>query len=632
MKKTLSLLIVVLLFVPLLTLTACGIDEVKVESSLIVDSDFSGHRNIVIKFPRNIKIDSFKDTLIKNNPLKDSENSKFEYVGVEEDGYTFVMDIAFDTHDEYVSQVKALLKRDVTSFLSVSDTVLTKGVRVTEDFDVSELIAWIIDLSNEDDNFKNVEFDYSKNTVIIDDMEFETESTVDISERSGLTINSVTIETTNLKDGNYDRTITFSIPNKTYMGRSDDIKAYFKAHTMPTAEYCDFTNKGSSWEYKVIYKNLSIELMSIYTGLLLESDYADAYYGDRDNNSTPLSEGLVFEETLDTFKFIGPGGGSVDLVYKYALPTKTTHGEGKLYSNGKWSGDGAWKDGVYTLVVDTDSMSVRVPDGIQYLINGIRFDLDVVGKDSFVRTTEFLYSKTQGYDGMAFAKKYFEQKGAKVETDEDKDNMICRVVCSGTSKQISEELKKYFGDGNSLSFKITNKTLSLSEKTVFVDNMDLSNILNSANASRPMTYTVHSSNGENIHSLECGGAKSQKVKGSDALMVEVNGGVGRITYGGNIPKTFAIVIYCFVAVIMVIATVYIIMQLMSYQHMAAKMPSSKFSDAPSLSQTTTFNIAELNMLAEEKSGHMYEAADRFEEEKFEFLHKMMSVENDEDEV
>lgn len=641
MKKTLSLFIAIIMLIPLLTLTGCGVDEVEVESTLTIDSDFSGQRSIVLKFPRNIKIDSFKDKLLENNPFKDSKTSKFEYIGVEEDGYTFVMDIVFSSRDDYLSQVQTLINHDVTSYLSVTDTVLTQGIRVVEDFDVSELIGWIVALSEEDENLKKVEYSYSKNVVSFDDKEYKTGTTVDISTRDGYPINSITIETTNLKSGRYDRTITFSIPNQTYMGQSEKIEEYFMSNTMPVAHYCDFTSVGSSWEYKVIYKDLSLEIMSLYTSKLLDSDYSDIYYGDKNNNSTPLSEGLVFEESLDTFSFINADGECVDLVYKYSLPVNTTHGEGKVYTCGSWNHDGAWKDGVYTLVVDSDSMTVRVPDGIQYSINGIRFNLEVVGKDNFVRTTEFLYSKTQGYDGMAFAKEYFERKGAKVETDEDKDNMICRVVCSGTSEQISTQLETYFGSGNSMSYELSDKFFSLSEKTLFTESIDLSHILNSSNASRPMTYTVSSDSGEEIHSLYSSDSMPVVSKDAEVLTINIGGGRGSVSYNGNIPKTWSIVIYCFIAVAMLLITIYVIVQLLSYQRFTLPQTDSKIGFVPSLQQTTTFNIAELNMLSDIDDIDFDDLDDKIsfeddekssiqkEQEKFEFLHKMMTPESEE---
>lgn len=645
MKKSLSLLLAVLVLIPLFMLTACGVEEIKVESVLTIDSEFSGCRSIVVKFPRNIKIDKFKDKLISNNPLKDSKTSKFEYIGVEKDGYAFKMDIVFSSHDDYLAQVEKLINRDVTAYFSVNNTVFTKGLRLVEDFDVSELIAWINDLAQDDDNLKKTEFDYVKNIVSFSDKEYKTGTTIDISERSGLALDSITIETTNLKDGNYNRTLIFSIPNKTYMEHKDSIERYFSTRTMADAYSCEYIRKGSSWEYKVVYKDLSLNFMSLYTTLLLNSNHSDVFYGERDNSTTPLSEGLVFGETLDTSSYINSEGNSINLVYKYILPEETTHGEGMVYNNGKWVTDGAWKDGMYTLVSNNDFIRVRVPDGIQYSINGIRFNLNVRGKDNFVRTTEFLYSKTQGYDGMAFAKEYFEKKGAKVETDEDKDNMICRVVCSGTSEEITNELKKYFGKGNFMSFEVVDKKLSLSQKTHFSEKIDLSHILNSINANRPMKYTVTSDDSEKIYSLVCGDSKSTKSKNSEMLVVDVNGGTGSVTYSGNIPKTFAVVVYCFVSAALLIATVYWIMQMMSYQRYIPVQNDAVNKSLPSLTQTTTFNISDINMLAESDdikfddlqddiiNDDMFtqigeKTARRQEEEKFEFLHRMMTPEGD----
>ncbi|MBQ8860722.1 MAG: hypothetical protein IJ015_05260 [Ruminococcus sp.] len=616
MKKTLSLVTIILLIISMLIFTGCGESKAWVESVLEISGDYSGHRTITLKYPLAVHIDDFADMLLQNNPLKDSEKSKFEYLGVKQDGYTFVMDIVFDSHEDYISQISTLIGRKAVSQLSQPDSVLCSGIRMKEDFGTADLVSWITKLAIENDETKDIAYDYSINTVSVGGEVYNTEPVIDICEREGKPINSIVVETTNLKDGTYDRTITFSVPNKTYVDLAGSIDQYFVNNTNDNAQFADWTNQGNSWEYKVIYKGLSVEELSEYTAMLLDTSGNELFYGDKDNSSTPLSEGLMFEESFNTFSFIGTDNKEVKLQYKYALPTKTTHGDGTLYSDGKWNAKGAWLEGVYSLDVGSDFMSIRIPDGIQYAINGIRMNLEVVDKNSFIRSTELLYSKTQGMDGMLYAQKFFNEKGVSVELDEDDENLICRVLSSGNQESITKELVKCFGSGNFMAYTVKDAALSLCEKTELVDYVDFSYMLNSTNANRPITYTVYSSGDENIIDLSCDTSDLVKATDkSDALTVEVKGGRGTVTYNGNIPDPKNIVVYCVVGSVMLCLTLVIIVLMLKKQKVKVT-ESTEVIDA-TLQQTTTFSISELKLRKDKIDKKYRDEIDKDIEEKIE---------------
>ena len=615
MKKSLSFFIAILLVLSTLMLTACGTDKAVVESVLEIDSQYNGHRSITVKYPLSAHIDELADVLVKNNPLIDSGKSTFEYVGVDEDGYVFVMDMVFSNYDEYISLVSSLIGRQATSYMSLPTSVLANGTRMKEDFDVSDLVLWMKKYSDSIDDTKNIEYDYAVNTVSVNGEVFNTDSTIDVNSLEGHPINSITVETTNLKDGTYDRTITFSVPNQTYIDLSGSIKEFFTTNTSPAAQYCDWTSLGSSWEYKVIYKGITIDELAEYTAMLLDMDEDVVFYGDKDNSSTPLSEGLVFEENFNTASFIG-SDGEVKLLYKYALPTKTTHGDGNVYSDGKWNAVGSWQEGIYSVELDSGNMNIRIPDGIQYAINGIRMDMEVLGRDNFVRKTEFLYSKTQGIDGMNYAQDFFESKGALVEIDEDTDNLICRVICQGTSAEITDNLVEYFGSGNFVSYSVKEKALSLSDKTELNDYINLSYMLNSTNANRPITYTVHSSSAESIIDLSCDGVDAVKAtKDSKTLKVDVKGGQGTVSYNGNIPDTKNVIIYCVLGSLMLSVTIAVVVLMLRKQHRKVALEQDV---APSVSQqTTTFSISELKSRKEKIDKQYRDEIDKDIEEKIE---------------
>ena len=272
---------------------------------------------------------------------------------------------------------------------------------------------------------------------------------------------------------------------------------------------------------------------------------------------------------------------------------------------------------------------MRVPDGIQYAINGINFYLTSLGNARFRRTTDFLYSKTDGHDGMTYANSYFLKKGADSTVTEDDDNLICRVTCEGTTKEITDMLVKLFGSGNFMAYRSREGLMALTVKTELSDYVNLGYMLNSGNANRPMTYYVSSEGGENIVSVSVDGAETAYV-GRGASSLPIKNGTATVEYYGNIPITSHIVIYILVGVSLLGLTSVVAIMLVKPKRRRKPAPDplnnpEAFTDLPfddndrldkaekvdysddsedekpaALDQTTTFSIFELGALARNK--------------------------------
>ncbi len=619
MKRLISLfLIIILCFGVCLALTGCGGPVVNVISELDISPDFAGTRTVDVVYPLNVNIDAIKDTLVNNAPTADINGAEFTYTGVAEDGYHFELKLTFNGRDKYEEEVSALLGRRVSPILSQKDTALTKGTRMAEDFDVSELIGWVVRDTTADNNTKNITFDYNRNTVRIGNSEYKTSSTVDINDCTGSQINSVSIKTSNDKEGGYGRTFVFTVPNETYKKDQEAVEQYFLTNTSPVAEYSGWSAEGTNMVYTVIFSGLSMDKLTEVTSMLLDTDSTEIFYGDRDNASTPLSEGLSFEETLDTFSFIGADNGYPKLEYSYSLPTNTIHGDGSVFEDGRWVSKGSWEDGVYKLTLEAGAGKVRIPDGIQYSINGINFYLESLGDSRFRRSTEFLYSKTDGHDGMNYADKFFKGKGVESSTGENEDNLFCRVVSEGTVDEITDELVKLFGSGNFMAYRQTQGGLSLTVKTEMTDYVNLGYMLNSSNANRPMTYYVSSDHGDNIVSVSVDGSETAYTDHSSSSL-PVKGGCAVVEYHGNIPIVSHIIIYVVVGSLLLVLTAFVCIMLLkpkkrrkvadplnnpeAYTDDEAAAAEAQAENDPSknsLAQTTTFSIFELNALSRNK--------------------------------
>ena len=612
MKKLTSILLTILLILSAgLILAGCDHPTVSVESVMNISGGFAGSRTVTIKYPLSVDIDLIKDTIIESNPTVSSNGAVFEYKGVDEDGYCFELTFTFDSKDEYEDEVTTVIGRTADAFLSQKDTALTKGVRMTENFTTADLIAWMIRVTEDESATRDLSFCYDENTVTIAGQDYSCGESVDVNTLKGSTVNYISIKTSNDKEGHYDRTFVFSIPNQTYIASQEALEQYFLTNTAPAAGYYGWSSEGTNMLYTVIYEGLSLSDLSKYTGMLLDTDSVSIFYGDKDNSSTPLSEGLAFEEALDTFSFIGPDQGAPALRYYYSLPTSTIHGDGAVLQNGRWVTEGKWEEGVYQAELTSGTVRLRIPDGIQYAINGINFYLESLGDERFRRTTSFLYSKTDGYDGMNYASNFFMTKGAQSATGEDDDNLICSVVCEGTAAEITAELVKLFGSGNFMAYRQSSGALSLSVKTTLTDYVSLGSMLNSSNANRPMRYYVSSAGGENIISLTVDGAEIAYA-GAGKTALEIHGGNASVEYRGNIPITSHIVVYCLAGGLMLVLTLVIVILMLRRRKPKISPAAQKIIDAAGAdeeiagdasgapTQTTTFSIFELGVLSRNK--------------------------------
>lgn len=607
-------MIATLMLAVLLSLSFSGCDSptVRVESTLNINENFRGSRTVTVVYPLSADIDSIKDEILDEDPTADVVGASFSYDGVAEDGYYFVLELDFSNKSEYEDQVSAIIGRSANTLLSRKDTVMTRGTRMTEDFDTAELISWMSRVTSASSTTKDLSFDYSYNTVNIGSQSFSTGSAIDIDDCEGITINSISVKTYNKKDGLYDRTFIFSIPNQTFIAAEEQIKSYFEANT--DTDQTDWSVEGTNVLYTVMYKDLSISELEGCTALILDTDNVEVFYGDKDNSSTPLSEGLTFEESLDTLSFIGADNGAPALEYSYSLPTNTIHGDGTVFKNGRWVSDGKWEEGAYKVETSSGFTRLRIPDGIQYTINGINFYLESLGNEQFRRTTSFLYSKTDGYDGMNYATDFFTSKGAQVLTDEDDDNLICSVICEGTTAEITAMLVDLFGSGNFMAYQQNAGALSLSVKTVLTDYVNLGYMLNSSNANRPMYYYVTSNGGENIVSVSVDGTEIAYTSRGDVVLA-INAGCGTVEYRGIIPIISHVIIYIIVGVALLLITVLIVLMLLrrqrrprrssAAQDIADEVLNAESEDdgegasfAPM--QTTTFSILELGALSRNK--------------------------------
>ena len=159
MKKLISIILTAaLIALAALSLSGCDRPSARIRSVMNVDPSFGGTRTVTVVYPLSVDIDLIKDAIIEGDPTADTAGASFAYKGVEEDGYYFELSFDFSDRAEYEAQISAVAGRPVTALLSVKDTVLTKGVRMTENCDIYDLVGWITRVTDSVDATKDIGF------------------------------------------------------------------------------------------------------------------------------------------------------------------------------------------------------------------------------------------------------------------------------------------------------------------------------------------------------------------------------------------------------------------------------------------------------------------------------------------
>ncbi len=565
MKKAKRIICVSLAFLLIaaaaVVLSGCGEKTASVESLLKIDGEFAGSRSISVVFPFDFDKEVISAALKSNMPVYEGDSEAFALSEciTAEGGNRFTFDINFSSFQDYTDKVSALLGREASVAAAKPDNILTTGVRISEDFSVSELIHWMIEAVSDAVSADNLNYAYTSNTVNINGEIYSAGEQIDIAEIEGYPIESIKIETGNTKDGRYERRFTLAVSDAVYQQLGDRLKNYFESLTDDRAVFNGWSLQGGNQEYLVIFQDLNVTELCEVTNKMLGTDDCEVFYGDETNASTPLSEGLDFEEKLNLSNFFSADNQSVPLTYTYSLPAETTKGDAQLYSRGQWIAAGEWQGTTFSYEGSSNMIRLKIPDGIQYRIESINYTLQNEGDGYFTRTLDFLYSSYDGQKAQSYAYNYLSTKGANVTKLSIGEYIACRVTVQGTPGEISMQTAELFGSGNYTAYSTKSPRYSLTTNTSFKDYINISYLLNAQNSSVPIKYTVIPNSSESLRKLEASYADvSQSVSKPDksgSFTVTFTGGQAEISYSGVVANPGAIRSYTLFSVLLTVITV-----------------------------------------------------------------------------
>lgn len=565
LKKVISISVaVVILLSTVFLFSGCNWGGLEVTSKLTIDGNFAGSRTVSFTVPQSVYSENLDDMIKEAAPVAEDGSVSFESAYDENGGANYTLSIYFNSQSEYIYKVENILGKDVSVNMARPDNVMAKGVRLTEDFNTTELLSWLTPVLDEDDKAFGMSLECKGATVEIEGMEYETTPAVDVNTIEGQPIQEIKIYTKNNKDGTYDRTFTILMDTNIYKTVGNDINLFFEGATLTEiADSYRWTEIDNSQQYQVIYTGLDMQQLQNVTNSMFRVNDAGISYGDTDNSSTPFIEGLAFDEKLNLSAYVGASDGNIKVTYEYVLPEETTHGTATVLNKGIWEEQGEWTGNVYALHYEGSNANVSIKDGIEFPVEKIEYTLERIGEDNYRRVTDIYYKKNEEsqFSGAQYACDYFVNKGADAQTKAEDEFEICSLSIKGSAIELSIAEAELFGGGNYFSQSVSNPTLDIRTVEEIRDYIYIAPMLTEMNKDIPVYYTVKPGDDYKVNYLAGTGCEDAVKNEDGSMTITIKDGMSDVYVVQSTPHAAKIVIYIIISLIITAAALFILRKL-----------------------------------------------------------------------
>ncbi len=572
---------------------ACGsqkAENVLYSTSLTVSSGFSGTRTVTITYPpsvidpRSKTAEDFEASIRKNCP------SSITYVkGNYSDKTEYTFSLAFTSFSDYKAKIADLLGNEPTLTFSNPNTPLAKGWRINEDFQSCQLFDWIANAAKADGvSLPDYQSEEPQTKVVWGNTPVSTGPVINVNKLSGYPIekiNIVTVNRTTATQSLFDRTINFTIKQKTFDALGDKLKQYFTSVTEKTAK-SDWFLENNHYIYTVNFEGITQKQLEGYTNRLFSSVYGDISYVDKTVGSTALAYQNSFTETLDFSNYIGPDNEDVPVEYTYSLTNNSKLDECRIYTDMKWISAPDLLDTnnpgkIAAIKNQSPSITLRINDGKQYVPRSIDIIVTPLDNNNIRKSIAFVYDIAQnGYEASDYTASYFAPLGMIASKTVEDGCSVCTVTVNGSAAEINAKLNDIFGDKNLIDSSSTVPFMTLRTRKSLQDTVDLSALLVSDNLDTPVHYIVTPADGEMVESLSLQYADSTEIIAAEPdaenrWSLTLSNTTARLDFVVSAPNIADIIIFSIISLVLILTAVGLIFFLRS-----RKLPVPALDDEP----------------------------------------------------
>ena len=556
----------------MLTFCSCGQKEpenVDFTTYLNISSSFSGSRTIRISYPASVIEPGSQTAEDLEKVIRMHCPSSMTYtLDQKSDKTVYVFTLSFSSFSDYNSKLSDILGSSPVVTFSNPNTALTKGWRISEDFQSSQLFSWIqLFAQTEKVSLPEYKTAEPETKVTFGNTTVSTTPAVSVNKLNGQPIEKislVTVNKTTATESKFDRTITFTVTQKTFDSLGDKLTDYFSSVTDPSASV-DWLLENNHYIYKVCFKNVTMKQLEGYTNRLLSSVYGDVYYVDKTVGSTALAYQNSYTETLDFSNYVGPGNTDVPVEYSYSLNNNSVLDECRIYSDLKWvTATDLLKENnpgkVAAIKSSYPTLTLMIKDGKQYVPKAINIDVTPLDNDNIRKSFSFVYDiADEGYEASDYTTSYFTPLGIIPTQTVDQGNAICTISFSGSAAELNSKVTDIFGDKNLITSSSEVPFMALRTKKHIEDNVDLSSLLVGKNIDTPVKYSIVPADGELAESLSLrhdGGTEDIIVEKNESgtFSTLLGDSRGKLTLTVSAANISDIIIFCAISVIMLLVS------------------------------------------------------------------------------
>lgn len=548
-------------------------EKSELKTTLSIKTGFSGTRIIECHFSPDIFPQNSEKAENLHSIITNSCPKTLTYSHDDSQPLTYKFTLSFTSASDYAEKIESLLGTAPVISFANPDNVLTKGWRIEESFQSSQLLAWIQTAADQE-HFDGFEHSYTETETSIsyNGESISTLPVISVNQLNGYPIKKIGVETVNNKPL-YDRTISFTIAQSTFDSTNGEIKKYFESITDPSAEK-QWPLSGNDYIYTVKFRNLTLKQLEGYTNRLLGSIYGDAEYLDKAVGSSPLASQNSYTETLDFSNYISDNHSNVPVEYTYSVGDKSELGICMVYSESKWSPaehiletNSVGKKAA--IAVSTPTLTVKINDGMQYLAKSIDISLSALDGESLQKTYSFCYNlANDGYEASAYTQSYFSTLGITSEVNTKDDTSICTIKFTGTAPEINTKISDLFGNSNIINSSSQVPFMTMRTIKSISDHIDISALLVGKNSDTLVTYTVNANNNDTVQDMKYKETATSLAAASDPLIninddgsrtVSIIDGRGDITAEISAPNITDIIIFSVISFIILLISITIIL-------------------------------------------------------------------------
>lgn len=545
--KSLKKLFLWILISGIFLLTGCGI---HVSTDLSVNENFKGNRTITCFVSRSDMLQYFKgdnakiDTIISNN-CPDPLSYTMKETGK---GTEFIFELHFQSLDEYKTALGSVLNFSPEITFHGSDSIFSKGLKLTENFSSIDLLRWFeVLLTDEysisDKQLENL-WEIGDTKVKFADQEYKSEKAqIQINSVEYADFGGIDIYTTEKEDRSYERLIRFKIPTSTLDKHALELENFF-ADRLPenATAYWVPTKTGKNYEL-TIYSDSFRDLSEQTAFALVSKDHQVTV-------SSTFDDYQFFQynqermEQLDFSYFLCTEDGEVPVTYYYKPNSITKADTEKIRKkiNNNFTGK-TDKNGYYCLF-DSTCTSLNVGFLSKMTLPVTSYQITTTLKDKGILEREFVFS-FQNYLRNIEIKRlesFFEKNNTsrlQMSGDFKSETGTLRILQTGNKDSLNYSSRLLFGsEHNSIDYKKGHSIFTLYPDTSLKEQIDLSRFLTKENAKVTGSYSFLEKSSEKLKKFSLTSDQSdisyQETNKNDVYQATVHGKEFTAFYAGTI--------------------------------------------------------------------------------------------------